>query len=147
MNRSRKTSKRTTNPRKAATNKIDQRIFYGTLAILGTVALVVVVILMLRPSTAVSQLQTQPALSVQQAPPTFPSPPPIVAYSAEGEALFASLNCLCGTCKDTLAECDCGEARQMKGYVDSLAETITSKSEVMDKIVEKYGPGALATAE
>lgn len=147
MSKLRNSSKRTADPSKAATNKIDRRIFYGTLAILGTVALVVVVILMLQPSTAVSQPQTQPTLSVQQAPPTFPTPLPVVAYSAEAESLFASLNCLCGTCNDTLAECDCGTARQMKGYVDSLAETGASKPEVMDKLVEKYGPGVLATAE
>jgi cytochrome c-type biogenesis protein CcmH/NrfF len=35
----------------------------------------------------------------------------------------------------------------MKGYVDSLVETLTSESEVMDKIVEKYGTGALVSTE
>jgi len=132
---------------KAVTIK-NQRIFYGAIAILGIVALVIVVrIWLLQPSTTASQPQTQPTLSVQEVPPTFTTPLPSVAYSAEAEALFASLNCLCGTCNDTLAECTCGEARQMKGYVDSLVETVTSKSEVMDKIVEKYGPGVLASEE
>lgn len=147
MSRLRKTSRRTANPKKAATIK-NQRFFYGTIAILGIAALVVVVrIWLLRPSTAVSQTQAQSTLSVQENLQTFPTPPPIVAYSAEAEALFASLNCLCGACSDTLAKCDCGEARQMKGYVDSLVETSTSESEVMDRIVEKYGPGALASEE
>ena len=132
---------------KAVTIK-NQRIFYGAIAILGIVALAVVVRTWLpQPSTAVSQPQAQPTLSVQEVPPTFPTPLPIVAYSAEAEALFASLNCLCGTCNDTLAECACGQARQMKGYVDSLAETSTSKSEVMDRVVEKYGPEVLASEE
>lgn len=146
MTKSRKTSKRTANPRKAITIK-NQRIFYGTLAILGMVALVIVVVWMRQPSTAISQPQTQPTLSVQQAPPTFPTPLPLVAYSVEAEALFASLNCLCGTCNDTLAKCDCPDARQMKGYVDSLVETIASESEVMDRVVEKYGPEVLAGEE
>jgi len=132
---------------KAVTIK-NQRIFYGTIAILGIVALAVVVrIWLLQPSTTVSQPQTQPTLSVQEVPPTFPTPLPVVTYSAEAKALFASLNCLCGTCNDTLAECVCGEARQMKGYVDSLVETLTSESEVIDKIVEKYGPEVLVSAE
>ena len=132
---------------KAITIK-NQRIFYGAIAILGIVALAVVVRTWLpQPSTAVSQPQAQPTLSVQEVPPTFPTPLPIVAYSAEAEALFASLNCLCGTCNDTLAKCECGEARQMKGYVDSLVETSSSESEVMDKVVEKYGPEALASEE
>jgi len=148
MNKLRKTGKRTANPKKAVTVKINQKIFYGTIAILGIVALAVVVrTWMLRPSTAVSQPQTQPTLSVQEVPPTFPTPLPSVAYSTEAEAFFASLNCLCGTCNDTLAKCECGEARQMKGYVDSLTETITSKSEVMDRVVEKYGPEVLVGAE
>ena len=147
MNRLRKASKRTANPQETVTIKVNQRILYGTLAILGMVALAIVVIWMLRPSTAASQPQTEPTLSVQQVPPTFSTPLPPVAYAVEAEALFASLNCLCGTCNDTLAECDCGEARQMKGYVDSLAETSTSKSEVMDRVVEKYGPEALAGGE
>lgn len=124
----------------------NQRIFYGTIAILGIVALVVVMRIWLpRPSTAVSQLQAQPTLSVQEVPPAFPTPLPIVAYSAGAEALFASLNCLCGTCNDTLAECNCPDARQMKGYVDSLVETSSSESEVMDKVVEKYGPEVLVS--
>ena len=149
MNRLRKTSERTDSPRKAMTVK-SQRIFYGAIAILGIVALAVVVrIWLLRPSAAVSQPQTlpqtQPTLSVQEVPPTFPTPPSIVAYAAEAEALFASLNCLCGTCNDTLAECNCPDARQMKGYVDSLVETSTSESEVMDKVVEKYGPEVLVS--
>ncbi|TEU13507.1 MAG: hypothetical protein E3J25_05760 [Anaerolineales bacterium] len=132
---------------KAVTIK-NQRIFYGTIAILGIAALAVVVrIWLLRPSTVVSQPQTQPTLSVQEVPPTLPTPLPVVAYSAEAEALFASLNCLCGTCNDTLAECACGQARQMKGYVDSLVETIALESEVIDKVVEKYGPEALASEE
>ena len=151
MNRSRKTSERTTNPKTAMTVK-NQRILYGTIAILSIVALAVVVrIWLLQPSTTLSQPQAQqqtpPTLSVQEASPGFPTPLPVVAYSAEAESLFASLNCLCGTCNDILAECDCGEARQMKGYVDSLVETLTSKSEVMDKVVEKYGPGALVSTE
>ncbi len=151
MNGSRKTNERATNPKTAVTVK-NQRILYGTIAILSIVALAVVVrIWLLQPSTAVSQSQTlpqtPPTLSVQEASPGFPTPLPIVAYSAEAESLFASLNCLCGTCNDTLAECDCGEARQMKGYVDSLVETLTSESEVMDKIVEKYGTGALVSTE
>ena len=132
---------------KAVTIK-NQRIFYGAIAILGIVALVMVVrIWLLQPSTTASQPQTQPTLSVQEVPPTFPTPLPIVAYSAEAEALFASLNCPCGTCNDTLAECTCGEARQMKGYVDSLVETIALESEVIDKVVEKYGPETLVGAE
>lgn len=151
MNRLKKTSERTDNPRKAMTIK-NQRIFYGAIAILGIVALAVVVrIWLLQPSATLSQPQTlpqaQPDLSVQEVPPAFPTPLPVVAYSAEAETLFASLNCLCGTCNDTLAECDCGTARQMKGYVDSLVETITSESEVMDKVVEKYGPGVLVSTE
>lgn len=148
MNRLRKTSKRTDNPKKAITIK-SQRILYGTIAILGIVALAVVVrIWQLQPSTAVSQPQTQPTLSVQQTPPTFLTTPlPGVAYSVEAESLFASLNCLCGTCNDTLAKCDCGVARQMKGYADSLVETSASKSEVMDRVVEKYGPEVLARGE
>jgi len=147
MNRLRKTGKRTASPKKAVTSKINQRIFYGTIAILGMVALVIVVIWMLRPSTATSQPQTQPTLSVQEVPPTFPTPLPSVAYSVEAEALFASLNCLCGVCDDTLAKCDCGQARQMKGYVDSLVETSTVESEVIDRVVEKYGPEVLASEE
>ncbi len=147
MSKLRSSSKRTADPKKMVVGKTDQRIFYGTLAILGTVALVVVVILMLRPSTTANQAQTQPGLGVQEVLPTFPTPPPVVAYSAEAEALFASLNCLCGTCKDTLAECDCGEARQIKGYVDSLTDTSSSESEVIDKVVEKYGPGVLVSTE
>jgi len=132
---------------KAVTIK-NQRIFYGAIAILGIVALAVVVrIWLLQPSTMLSQPQTQPTLSVQEVPPAFPTPLPIVAYSAEAEALFASLNCLCGTCNDTLAECTCGEARQMKGYVDSLIDTSSSESEVIDKVVEKYGPEVLVSAE
>ena len=147
MNGSRKTGKRTDDPKKAVNIKIDQRLLYGAIAILGIVALAVVVrTWMLRPSTAVSQPQTQPTLDVQQAPQTFPTPLPPVAYSVKAEALFASLNCPCGACSDTLAKCDCGEARQMKGYVDSLVETITSESEVMDKVVEKYGPEVLVSA-
>ncbi len=151
MNRSRKTNERTTNPKTAMTVK-NQRILYGTIAILSIVALAVVVrIWLLQPSTAVSQSQTlpqtPPTLSVQEASPGFPTPLPVVAYSAGAESLFASLNCLCGTCNDILAECDCGEARQMKGYVDSLVETLTSESEVMDKIVEKYGPEVLVSTE
>jgi cytochrome c-type biogenesis protein CcmH/NrfF len=147
MNRLRKTNRRTENPKKAMTVK-NQRVLYGTVAILGIVALAVVVrIWLLQSSTAVSQPQTQPTLSVQQAPPTFLTPPPSVAYSVEAESLFASLNCLCGTCNDTLVQCDCGVARQMKGYTDSLVETGASKSEVMDRLVEKYGPEALATVE
>lgn len=35
----------------------------------------------------------------------------------------------------------------MKGYVDSLVESDISESEVMDKVVEKYGPHALAGGE
>ena len=147
MNGSRKTNERATNPKTAVTVK-NQRILYGTMAILSIVALAVVVrIWLLQPSTAVSQPQTPPTLSVQEASPGFPTPLPVVAYSAKAESLFASLNCLCGTCNDALAECDCGEARQMKGYVDSLVETMTSESEVMDKVVEKYGPGALVSTE
>ncbi|MBC8249455.1 MAG: cytochrome c-type biogenesis protein CcmH [Anaerolineales bacterium] len=147
MDGSRKVSEQTANPEKAVTTRVNERILYGTLAILGILALVLVVILMLRPFTTVSQPQPQPALDVQQNPQTFPTPLPSVAYSVEAEALFASLNCLCGTCNDTLAECNCPEARQMKGYVDSLAETSTSKSEVMDRVVEKYGPEVLVGAE
>ncbi|MFQ5813258.1 MAG: cytochrome c-type biogenesis protein CcmH [Anaerolineae bacterium] len=147
MNKLRKTGKRTGNPRKAVTIKIDQRILYGTIAILGIVALVIVGIWLLQPSTAVSQPQTQPTLDVQRTPQTFPTPLPPVAYSVEAEALFPSLNCPCGACNDTLAECDCGDARQMKGYVDSLIETSTSESEVIDRVVEKYGPEALASEE
>lgn len=147
MNRSRKTSKRTDNPKKAVTIKIDQRILYGAIAVLGIVALVVLGIWVLRPSTMASQPQTPPTRSVQEVPPTFPTPLPPVAYSVEAEALFPSLNCPCGACSDTLAKCDCGDARQMKGYVDSLVETSASESEVIDKVVEKYGPEALASEE
>ena len=125
-------------------NRLKKRVFYGTIAVLGTVALMVVVrVWLFQPFTEASQPQTQPALSVQEVPPAFPTPLPIVAYSAEAEALFASLNCLCGTCNDTLAKCTCSQAHQMKGYVDSLVETIASESEVMDRVVEKYGPGVL----
>lgn len=147
MSRFRRTSKRIGNPRKAISIK-DRRILYGTIAIVSIVALAIVVrTWMLQPSKAVSQPQTQPALSVQETPPTFSTPLPIVAYSVEAEALFASLSCLCGTCNDTLAKCDCGEARQMKGYVGSLVETSSSESEVMDRIVEKYGLEVLAGEE
>lgn len=147
MNRSRRTNERTTNPKTAMTVK-NQRILYGTIAILSIVALAVVVrIWLLQPSATASQPQTPPTLSVQEASPGFPTPLPVVAYSAEAESLFASLNCLCGTCNDTLAECDCGEARQMKGYIDSLVDTNSSESVVMDKVVEKYGPGVLVSTE
>lgn len=146
MNTSRKTGKRTANPQKAVTIKINQRVFYGTLAILGIVALVLVGIWLFRSFSTVSQPQTQPVLNVQPTPPTFPTPPS-AAYSDEAVALFPSLNCLCGACDDTLAKCDCGQARQMKGYVDSLVETSTSESEVIDKVVEKYGPEVLASEE
>lgn len=146
MDGSRKVSEQTANPEKAVTTRVNERILYGTLAILGILALVLVVIWMLRSSTTVSQTQTQPAFDVQEAPQTLPTPSS-VAYSSEAEALFASLNCLCGTCNDTLAKCECGQARQMKGYVDSLVETSTSKSEVMDRVVEKYGPEVLASEE
>ena len=146
MNGSRKTGKRTANPKKAVTIKINRTVFYGALAILGIGAIVLVGIWLLRPFTTVSQPQTQPALRVQQTPQMFPTPPS-VAYSVEAEALFANLYCLCGACDDTLASCDCGQARQMKGYVDSLFETSTSSSEVIDKVVEKYGPEVLASEE
>ena len=145
MNRLRETSERTDKPKTSMSIR-NQRVFYGTIAILGIVALTVVARIWLdQPSTADSQSQTQPTLSVQEVPPTFPTPPSIVAYSAEAEALFSSLNCLCGTCNDTLAQCTCGEARQMKGYIDSLLDTSSSKSEVIDKVVEKYGPGVLVS--
>ena len=146
MNSLRRTSERSDNPEKSMTIR-NQRIFYGAIAILGIVALVFVGIWLFRSVSTASQPQTQPTLSVQEVPPTFPTPPSIVAYAAEAEALFASLNCLCGTCNDTLAECNCPDARQMKGYVDSLVETSTSESEVIDKVVEKYGPEILAGEE
>jgi len=134
------------NPQKAVTIRINQRVFFGALAILSIGVIVLVGIWLLRPFATISQPQTQPALRVQQTPRAFPTPPS-VAYSEEAEALFDRLNCLCGACDDTLAECDCGQARQMKGYVDSLVESGISTSEVMDKVVEKYGLEVLASEE
>ena len=59
MNRLRTTSERTDDPRKTMTVR-NQRIFYGAIAILGIVALAIVVrTWMLQPSTVVSQSQTQ----------------------------------------------------------------------------------------
>jgi cytochrome c-type biogenesis protein CcmH/NrfF len=146
MNRSRKTDKRADNPKKRVTIQINQTVFYGTLAILGSVAIVLVGIWLFRLLTTASQPQVQPTVSVRQTSQTFPTPPS-VAYSAEAKELFASLKCLCGTCDDTLAKCNCGQARQMKGYVDSLVESGISTSEVMDKVVEKYGLEVLASEE
>jgi cytochrome c-type biogenesis protein CcmH/NrfF len=147
MNGLRGTDERTDDRQKALTVR-KQRIFYGAIAILGIVALVVVVrIWMAQPSTAAGQPQSQPTQSVQEVPAAFSTPLPSVAYSAEAEALFVSLNCLCGTCSDTLAECNCGQARSMKGYVDSLVESDISESEVVDKVVEKYGPQALVSGQ
>lgn len=87
MDRLRKTSKQTDSPKKAISVK-SQRIFYGTIAILGTVALVVVVrIWLLQPSTAVSQPQTQPTLGVQDVPsaegqaPSNPAATPVAALT------------------------------------------------------------------
>jgi cytochrome c-type biogenesis protein CcmH/NrfF len=143
MHRSRKTGTPTLNSKKVGPIQMNPRLFYGALAALGTVALIFVGILLFRDVTTVSQ----PPPSDQQTLPTFSTPPSAVAYSDEAEALFPSLNCLCGTCNDTLAECNCGQARSMKGYVDSLVESGISKSKVMDKVVEKYGPEALVSTE
>ena len=144
MKRLRNTSNRPDDHKRAIAIK-SQRVLYVTIAILGIVALAFVVrIWLLQPTTAFSQSQAQPALSVQQGPPTFLPSQPSVAYSVEAESLFTSLNCICGACNDTLADCDCGVAREMKGYAsDSLVETGASKPEVMDRLVEKYGPEAL----
>lgn len=146
MRRSIRTGTPTPNSKKVGPIQINQRMFYGTLAALGVVALIFVGFLLLRDVIGIGQPQTQSPPSNQQTFPPF-STPPVVAYSEEAEALFPSLNCLCGTCNDTLAECNCGEARSMKGYVDSLVESGISKSEVMDKVVEKYGQEALVSTE
>lgn len=142
MPKSRKTSS-TTTPYKIGPIGMNPRLFYGILAALGTVALIFVGFLLVRDVIGIGQPQTQSSPSNQQAFPPF-STPLSVAYSEEAEALFPSLNCLCGTCNDTLAECNCGGAQSMKGYVDSLVESGLSKSEVLDKMVEKYGQRVLA---
>ena len=144
MQKSRKTGAPTA--KKVGPIRMNPRLFYGALAALGTVALIFVSFLLFRDVLGVGQPQTQSPPSDQQAFPPF-STPSSVAYSEEAEALFPSLNCLCGACNDTLAECNCGQARSMKGYVDSLVESGISKSEILDKIVEKYGQKVLAGEE
>jgi len=80
MNRLRKTSEGTDNPRKAMTVR-NQRIFYGAIAILGIVALVIVVrTWVFQPSTVVSQSQTQ---STEEQAPSSAAAVPAAALTAQ----------------------------------------------------------------
>ncbi|NIM57986.1 MAG: hypothetical protein GTO16_03455 [Candidatus Aminicenantes bacterium] len=64
---------------------------------------------------------------------------------AEAIEIIKELNCVCD-CKMKLSPCTCEEVRgskEIKAYVQELVEQRLLKSEVMERLVERYGQAVL----
>ena len=59
--------------------------------------------------------------------------------------LYEKVNCECGNCDDTLAKCNCKPAQLMKDRIASLKREHKTEEEILDWMVDRYGPKVLAS--
>jgi|Deesub1362B_J571_1020462.scaffolds.fasta_scaffold00300_34 cytochrome c-type biogenesis protein CcmH/NrfF len=71
---------------------------------------------------------------------------PELILTSKAIDIIKELNCVCGSCTEKLMNCTCKIYRgadEMKQFIQLRVNEGLSKSQILEKIVEKYGKGAL----
>ena len=58
--------------------------------------------------------------------------------------LYEKLNCVCGSCNDTLAVCNCKTATMMRNQVALAGREHKTEKEILDQMVDRHGLKVLA---
>ncbi|MCP2520895.1 hypothetical protein NLD30_10705 [SCandidatus Aminicenantes bacterium Aminicenantia_JdfR_composite] len=67
---------------------------------------------------------------------------PQLILTSEALNIIKELNCACGSCGEVLINCNCNNEKgglEMKRFIQSSIDAGLTKSQVLKKIVEKYG--------
>ncbi len=83
--------------------------------------------------------------SLPAMPQQFQSQPSRIELSSRAIEIVKELNCIC-SCKMELLPCTCDElkgSKEIKAFVQTLADQGLSRSEALGRLVEKYGQSIL----
>ena len=67
---------------------------------------------------------------------------PQLILTSKALNIIKELNCACGSCSEVLINCNCNNEKgglEMKKFIQTKVDAGLTKSQVLKKIVEKYG--------